>query len=535
MHLLLKSTAFAFFVTLAIPCSTASHTYTQSRKDSAIQPATLTVRVLDPQNQPLANAQVHLIDQNGTQLTGRTGPDGLCRFPTLSPGSYHLSASGDGLNQTSSLAVDLAPSDNKTIELALKKKNSPASPPEFFDDPKFTAAGVTDTSNLGGHGSTTRMPTSEALSRGTSSLNDGSPRAPISADAVRQLRHEADQKPSDFDLNSRAGAGLIAAGHAKDAIPYLERAARIRKGNASTYQLAQAYLQVGDYERAREIANNLLATSNTAQAHHLLATVEEKTGNPLEAAKQFQGAAELDPSEPNLFAWGSELLLHHAFVQAEQVFKKGRALFPRSQRMLMGLATTKYSTGDDEQAAKLLCEASDLEPNNATPYEFMGRLIGTGSFRSDEITTRMARFARLQPQNALANYYYALSLWKGTRARENQGENKKVETLLETAVRLDPKLGAAYLQLGIVYAERGETARAIPLLAKATEVTPELPDAHYRLARAYSVIGDKAKAQHEFSLYQQTSRKAEAELERQRREVRQLVFTLQQKGGTAPD
>ena len=40
-----------------------------------------------------------------------------------------------------------------------------AGSPEFFDEPKFTVAGVTDGTNLGGHGSNTIVRTKESLAK----------------------------------------------------------------------------------------------------------------------------------------------------------------------------------------------------------------------------------------------------------------------------------------------------------------------------------------------------------------------------------
>ena len=496
------------------------------------------VRVLDSQSHPLSDVQVHLVSESGTDLTGHTASDGMCLFSAVASGKYRIHADAAHTGETAE--IFLAAADHKTITLTLRpaaqeaSNNSATAAPDFFDEPKFTAAGVTDTSNLGGHGSTTRVPTSEALSRATASLKSDTPKSSASADSVRELRRQADSHPADFDLNHRAGSVLLETGDASGAIPYLERAARLKTDDANTYQLARAYCDIGKYEIARTVALSLLAKANTGPVHHLLATIEEKGGNPLEAAREFQRAAELDPSETNLFDWGSELLLHHALPQATQVFGKGSELFPKSQRIRMALATTKYSAGDDGQAAKLLCEASDLDPANSVPYEFMGRILSTGSVRSDEVSARLARFAELQPENALANYYYALSLWKQSRVKTNPDQNKKIKTLLETAVRLDPKLGAAYVQLGMLYADAGDTTHAISLLAKAAEVSPDLPDAHYRLSRLYSLRGEKTKAQHEFSLYQQTSKAAEVELQRQRRETRQLVFTMKSNDAVNP-
>src|SRR5207244_9734095 len=113
-----------------------------------------------------------------------------------------------------------------------------------------------------------------------------------------------------------------------------------------------------------------------------------------------------------LFDWGAELLLHRAAEPAIEVFAKGNRLFPRSVRMLIGLGAAWYARGSYDQAARSLCEASDLNPNDPTPYQFLGRMQGVETTQSGEMVEKLARFVQLQPENALANYYYALSLWK---------------------------------------------------------------------------------------------------------------------------
>ena len=61
----------------------------------------------------------------------------------------------------------------------------------------------------------------------------------------------------------------------------------------------------------------------------MLGDVEEKLGNSLEAVREYQRAAELNPSEANLFDWGTELLIHRAFEPATEVFNEGNRLFPQ--------------------------------------------------------------------------------------------------------------------------------------------------------------------------------------------------------------
>ena len=91
---------------------------------------------------------------------------------------------------------------------------------------------------------------------------------------------------------------------------------------------------------------------------------------------------------------------------------------------------------------------------------------------------------------------------------------------------LDPKLGPAYLQLGIVYADRQDFGDAVPAYQKAIEVAPQLEEAYYRLSQAYARTGDSVEAQKQLQLYDQVSKKTAENVERERREIQQFVYTL---------
>jgi Tfp pilus assembly protein PilF len=145
---------------------------------------------------------------------------------------------------------------------------------------------------------------------------------------------------------------------------------------------------------------------------------------------------------------------------------------------------------------------------------------------SEAIRQGLERFARLHPENALANYYYAVSVFKGRKSSGDDDAFMQVKTLLEKAVRLDPTLGVAYLQLGILYSERKDLSHAVAAYKNATRVTPDLEDAHYRLAQAYRQSGEPSKAQAELQLYVQISKDKAAEIERQRHEIQRFVYEL---------
>ena len=104
------------------------------------------------------------------------------------------------------------------------------------------------------------------------------------------------------------------------------------------------------------------------------------------------------------------------------------------------------------------------------------------------------------------------------------------ESLLKRAVELDPKLGVGYLQLGVLYSERRDFSHAIASYQDAVQASPQLEEAHYRLAQAYKRTGEKAKAEEELQRYDQISKIKEEEVERERRESRQFVYTLRSPG-----
>jgi tetratricopeptide (TPR) repeat protein len=142
------------------------------------------------------------------------------------------------------------------------------------------------------------------------------------------------------------------------------------------------------------------------------------------------------------------------------------------------------------------------------------------------IEQRLARFAHNQPENAFANYYYALALWKRDRGAENPDALRQVEALLLTSSAIDPKLDLAYLQLGNLYFARGSFREAVTAYRKAVVANPAGSEAHYRLGLTYKRTGEGAKAQREFEDYKELDKKEAAGIERQRRELRQFIFVL---------
>ena len=265
----------------------------------------------------------------------------------------------------------------------------------------------------------------------------------------------------------------------------------------------------------------LRSTETLAKATASLGNVTDKE-NALDAAREYQHLAEVDPSERHLFDWGSELLLHRATNQAIEVFTKGARLFSESTRMLIGLAVAWYTNGSDDNASHYFFAACDLHPNDPIPYDFLGKVESAAITSSDGYLERLARSAKLDPQNPQANYFYAASLWKQRRPDDLETQ-VKVQTLLEKAIRLDPNCSPAYLQLGILYSDQKDSVHAIAAYRKA-----DVDEAHYRLALEYKKLGENKKAQEELATYNELSKKSSDEAAHERKTLQQFVFELRE-------
>jgi tetratricopeptide (TPR) repeat protein len=481
-------------------------------------------------------------------LEAKTNAAGTFEFTALAPGRYLIGAEKSGQKSDAVVAIASSAGNPKSVDLILDRSvdaRSDSHAPltsanqamEFSDKPNFTIAGVTDWTAVGGHGSDSALRTSEDLARETLTLKPGGlnrskPEAAVGAreekETENRLRAALAESPGSFDQNHQLGEFYLRAARYQDAIPFLQAASRIDPSNdGNTYDLALAYKEAGDFPQARECVQKLLARGSSANLHRLAGEIDEKLGDPLAAVQEEEQAVRLDPTEQNYFAWGSELLLHRAVWQAAEVFKKGTSLYPKSSRMLTALGTSLFAAALYDEAALRLCEASDLDPTNPEPYSFMGKVEREAPMPLACVEPKLARLLEIEPNSALANYLYAMALWKRQELQPDQVVLQKVEKLLTKAVTVDRNCGEAYLQLGILYSSQHRYEQAIGLYKRAIEIDPQSGEAHYRLGVAYDRTGEPAKAKTEFALHDESEKQKAAAVERQRREIKQFLIVLE--------
>ena len=493
--------------------------------------------VVNAKNEPVGDALVKLRGKSVAESSARTGKDGIFKFVALRREMYTLTAQAAGA-QSGPVTADLHGPNPASVRLVLTPAPTPSSTQalEFSDRPDFTIAGITDWTAVGGHGSDVTLRTSEEVTRETVSLTDkskgtGSLDATVASQRARQeadlvAAHAAD--PGSYAANHALGEFYLASRQFAKAVAPLQTAATLhRDAPEDEYTVALALQGINDFAQAGQHVTQAMARGDAAKYHLLAGELDEKLGNPLDAVEQDQRATQLDPSEGNYFAWGSELLLHRAVWQAAEVFSKGSQLHPTSQRLKTGWGAALLAGARYDEAARQLCEASDLDPANRDSYLVMGKVMLVSSAPLSCIEQRLDRFLRANASDADANYLDAMRWLKTGESTDTEHATE----LLRRAVALRSDFAAAYLQLGVLASARHENAQAAEFYKQAIRVDPENAEAHYRLSVLYDRAGDTAAAQREMQIHEQLAKTQAEAVEQQRREVKQFVVTL---SGTPP-
>jgi tetratricopeptide (TPR) repeat protein len=227
-------------------------------------------------------------------------------------------------------------------------------------------------------------------------------------------------------------------------------------------------------------------------------------------------------------------MLHRTYDPAIEVFQQAVQRYPKSPRIYVGLGMALYTRSKYEEAVKALLTAADLDPGDPRCYLFLSKAYSSSPDQADAVIERFRRYAELQPGNPLAQYYYAMSLWKGKRTEGASVDFPEVERLLQKTTALDDRLPEAHLQLGILYADRREYAKSLPEYQRALQLDPNLADAHFRLGQYYAHTGEKDKAQAEFDVYQKLQAEHLDEIDKERSEVQQFVYSTKSASAAKP-
>jgi tetratricopeptide (TPR) repeat protein len=335
--------------------------------------------------------------------------------------------------------------------------------------------------------------------------------------------------PGILSPSQNLALGLLFAAHDLNdaAIPRFEGALREDPtSEAAALNLALAYKNVGKDDSAIELLRRRLSQRPTAALNNLLGSVEEDSGQPVEAVQHFQRAVELDPAnEQYYFDLGLEYLSHFTFGPALEVFQVGTSKFPNVSREFLGLAFSHYALREYSGAADAFTTAVEVDPDSPAALTAWNTLLDFMVPKDWEaLLPRLSRLAAAHPQSPQIIFSYGTALYRSELAKGPAGTLDHAQATLEKSVGLQPDFPKAHLELGALYASRKENQKAVDQYLEVIREDPKSDIAHYRLGQLYREMNKMEAAAHELSEYQQLSRLHQEVLKRNRANIKQFVI-----------
>ena len=208
----------------------------------------------------------------------------------------------------------------------------------------------------------------------------------------------------------------------------------------------------------------------------------------------------MKPGEENFrFDYAAALLLYGDLNDAVSAFEAASRDFPGSARVRIGAGAAQYLAGHYEPAVKALLQAVRIDPEARPAYRLLGVSYETAPALQADIAGAFAVYLKRRDDDPLAHYYYGAMM-----------DGDEAKTHLQRAIKLDPKLAEAHMQLGILAQEAGDLTESVSALQRAVELGPELASAHYRLGLVYQKLGQKEKAKAELDLFRKLKEANEA-------------------------
>lgn len=250
--------------------------------------------------------------------------------------------------------------------------------------------------------------------------------------------------------------------------------------------------------------------------YHQLAEAYHRTANDEAAAAWYRKAIERDPAYlPAIRNLGASLSRLRRFSEAAEILRRA----PKDAAALNNLGETLLEQGSNAEAAGVLRESLAIDPESPETLNNLGRALSRtgdaagarqawlGAIQSkpgfaaahDNLANSLDASgdwaqARIHFEEALKDTRYALARFNYGTALAGHNELQRAESLLAEAVRLDPGLADAHLNLGNLRAMRGRADLAAGDFRNAIKARPGFGRAHINYGLALAELGRTAEA-----------------------------------------
>ena len=307
--------------------------------------------------------------------------------------------------------------------------------------------------------------------------------------------------------------GLLEArqGRFKEAIPYYRKALAIKPdvpGLRLNYALA--LFKSGDLKAAIPEFTILLKAappgSPEAQRALILIGMSHYGLAEYKAAAPFlKQAAARDTQNLPL-----RLALAHCYLWSGQskdvldVYHEILTIDPDSAEADMIAGEALDEMKDNAGSTQMFRNAVKANPREPNAHFGLGYLLWTQKVYPEAASEFRAELAN-DPDHFQATLYLA-------DAEIQMNHFDEAKTLLEKAVKMDPAVSLAHLDLGIVYTEADRKEDALRELTEAAKLAPNDVNVHWRLGKLYRSMGRKEEAKAEFDKASSLNKAADEDL-----------------------
>ncbi len=327
-------------------------------------------------------------------------------------------------------------------------------------------------------------------------------RAGRAAEGLKTAIELSSQNKDDVRLHFTLGVLLAYEKQYRPAELELERANALRPETLEIlYNLAQTYLRNGEHSKAEPLLSRALKLKpESPDILYLMAQVASEQSRPVDALDLLARAHKLAPENGDIiFLLARVSMSQNYFEDAIPLLESGVKIAPRRADLRAALGESYFMSGRAEKAIDEFKKLIELDPS-ARSYAFMGlsyRHLG----RFEE--ARKYFEAGLKHDRRDASCLFNIGYME-----ERQGNYAVAERLFREALRSNPNLSEALLELANLRIAKKQFADAAVLLRRYVKVSREPAAGYYKLAMVERNLHQTEAAQRDLSVFQTLSKNA---------------------------
>jgi tetratricopeptide (TPR) repeat protein len=261
--------------------------------------------------------------------------------------------------------------------------------------------------------------------------------------AIPALRAALAADPQNKQARTLLGMSCYGAKRFAEAVKYLQIASKADPANTELHRiLAQSCLSAKNYSCSLEEFRLVLqADPNSAAAHMLTGEALDGLGRTVEAIAEFQEAAKVTPTEPNVhFGLGYLYWKQHKYDDASNALEDELSVDPMNAQALAYLGDIAVKKNDPVKALPLLTKALQLNNDLRIAHLDVGAIL-TEQKHYPEALAALLHAEKLDPSQPDAHYRLARLYREMGNTAASQREFTKVRELHQKADEaLAPKI-----------------------------------------------------------------------------------------------